>query len=424
MRQFVIHCIALAVLLGACAPGDMTAGASTSTSEVILPTQVAPSAPSPSGVALALTVWVPPDLSPDGPGPAAVLLADRLQAFLDAHPGLRLQVRIKGRSGPAGMMESLAAARTAAPSVLPDLVALDAAELARATAGGIIRPWQDAGTVPETWGLAETVLGSARPAGQVAGLPFAAEADLFAYDTLAYPAAPRTWADLLTANAAFLVPLGDPSATFTLGQYLAAGGTLHEGEGAPALDQLVLQEVLSFYAAARAGGLLPLTARQHEDSQTTGEALFSGRIDAAVVPFSRFAASSQDVVHPVGPWPTADGLGVCFLRTWVWAVTERASAADPLAIDLARWLADPEFSGPWTRALGLIPAGTSALTSWPADDLASLAGLLLNRCSPQPSPEDLALFGPVLRQAVEAALTGALSPEAAAARAVDTLRKP
>jgi hypothetical protein len=66
----------------------------------------------------------------------------------------------------------------------------------------------------------------------------------------------------------------------------------------------------------------------------------------------------------------------------------------------------------------LIPAGESALGTWPEDDLTSLAGLLASRCAPLPSPEDLALFGPILRQAAEAALTGELTPEAAASRAV------
>ena len=408
----------LAALLSACAPGSRATDPATPTPESALSTGAASTLPAPSGTARALTVWLPPDLSPDGTGEAAILLAARLRTFGEAHPGVRLQVRIKGRSGPAGMMQALAAAHEAAPSVLPDLAALDASELASATAGEIIAHWNDASAIPESWQLADSILASSRAGGELAGLPFAAEADLFAYRPTAITDAPRTWADLLTGGTAFLLPLGDPTARFTLGQYLAAGGKLRDADGAPTLDRLALQEVLSFYAAARAGGLLPLTSRQHEDSATTGEALLSGKIDAGIIAFTPFAASTAGDLLPVGPSPTGDGQGACFVRAWTWALTARPSGPEPLAIELARWLADPEFSGPWTRALGLIPAGASALGTWPDDDLTSLAGLLASRCTPLPSPEDAALFGPVLRQAAEAALTGELTPEAAASRAV------
>jgi len=408
----------LAVLLSACAPGSGATDSATFTPESALSTSAASTLPVPSGTARALTVWLPPDLSPDGAGEAAILLAARLQAFDQAHPGVRVQVRIKGRSGPAGMMEALAAAYQAAPSVLPDLAALDASELARATAGEMIALWDDLSAIPESWELADPILASSRAGGGLAGLPFAAEADLFAYRAPAYTNAPRTWADLLTGSTAFLLPLGDPTARFTLGQYLAAGGTLRDADGAPTLDRLALQEVLSFYVAARAGGLLPLTSRQHQDSGTTGEALLSGKIDAGLIAFTPFAASAASDLLPVGPSPTSDGQGACFVRAWTWALAARPSGPEPLAIELAHWLADPEFSGPWTRALGLIPAGASALGTWPEDDLTSLAGLLASRCAPLPSPEDLALFGPILRQAAEAALTGELTPEAAASRAV------
>lgn len=414
----------LAALLSACAPGGLQAAPATTPAGTPFSTGTAPAAPASSGAARSLTLWLPPDLSPDGAGEAAVLIAARLRAFTDAHPGLRLHVRIKGRSGPAGMIEALAAAYQAAPSVLPDLAALEASELAAAAASGMITPWDDIGSVSESWGLAPAILSSARINGKQTGLPFAAQADLFAYRTPAYSDAPRTWTDLLTGTSAFLLPLGDSAARFTLGQYLAAGGTLRDAGGAPALDRSALQEVLSFYTAARAAGLLPLTSRQHDDSSTTGEALLNGKIDAGLIGFAPFAAQAPDDLIPVGPWPTGDGQGACLLSVWTWAALARPTGTEPLVTELARWLADPEFSGPWTRALGWIPAGASALTTWPDDDLASLAGLLASRCAPLPTPEDLALFGPVLRQATEAALTGELSPEAAAARAALAIPRP
>jgi ABC-type glycerol-3-phosphate transport system substrate-binding protein len=418
------YLLLLAVLLSACAPGGLPAAPATSPAGTPLSTGTIPAAPPSSGAARSLTLWLPPDLSPDGTGDAAVLLAARLRAFAEEHPGVRLHARIKGRSGPAGMIEALAAAYQAAPSVLPDLAALDASELARAAADGMLIPLNEASDTPASWELTEAVLASARAGGMLAGLPFAAQADLFAYRAPAYTNAPRTWTDLLTGSTAFLLPLGDPAARFTLGQYLAAGGTLRDADGAPTLDRAALQEILSFYAAARTGGLLPLTSRQHEDSSTTGEALLSGKIDAGLIAYTPFAARTSSDLLPVGPSPTGDGQGACFIHAWSWALVARPAGPEPLAIELARWLANPEFSGPWTRALGFIPAGTSALGTWPDDGLTSLAGLLASRCLPLPTPEDLALFGPILRLAAEAALTGELSPEDAASRAALALPRP
>jgi ABC-type glycerol-3-phosphate transport system substrate-binding protein len=247
----------LAALLSACAPGSRATGPAPSTTEPALSTGAASTLPVPPGTPRALTLWVPPDLSPDGSSEAAILFASRLQAFDQAHPGVRVQVRIKGRSGPAGMAEALAAAYQAAPSVLPDLAALDASELASATAADRIAFWDDVSSIPESWAVAGAILEGSRARGGVAGLPFAAEADLFAYRATAYTDAPRTWTDLLTGSTAFLLPLGDPTARFTLGQYLAAGGRLRDADGAPTLDRLALQEVLSFYVAARAAHLTP-----------------------------------------------------------------------------------------------------------------------------------------------------------------------
>ena len=384
----------------------------------------APDTPAFSSAGRALSIWVPPEFSPDGAGESATLLADRLRAFEASHPGVRVQVRVKGRSGPAGLTETLAAAYQAAPSTLADLVALDGSELAAAYQRQLVIAWQELGTTPETWGWIPPIVEGARSQGKLAGLPFAAQADVFAFQPQAYPSAPRTWADLLTGNGSFLFPAGDPVAAFTLAQYLSVGGTLRDAGGLPSLDVEALQDVLAFYAAARAGGLLPLSSRQHETSAATAEALASGQVGSAVVPIDSIAELEAAGLQTVGPWPTRDGQGTCFVSPWSWAVVARPPAPEPLAIELASWLARPEFTGPWSHALNLLPATDSALAGWPPDGRSALAETLGATCLPLPSPEDLALFGPVLRDAAGATLTGELTPEAAASIASAALARP
>jgi len=374
-----------------------------------------------------LSIWIPPQFSPDGPGEAASLLADRLRGFEASHPGVRIEVRVKGRSGPASLTEALASASQAAPSILPDLVAMDGTELALALERQLVHVWEELGTAPETWGWIAPILDGARSQGKLAGLPFAAEADVFAFQPQAYSSPPHTWADLLTGSGSFLFPAGDPRSAFTLAQYLSVGGTLREAGGSPALDAELLQDVLAFYAAARAGGLLPLSARQHENSSMTAEALSSGQVGAAVVPLSQIAdleSLESGEIQIVGPWPTRDGRGTCFVNSWSWAVVARPAPPEPLSIELATWLARPEFTGPWSHALSLLPATSSALADWPTDATRTLAETLGTTCLPLPAPEDLALFGPVLRDAAGATLTGELAPEVAAALASATVSGP
>jgi ABC-type glycerol-3-phosphate transport system substrate-binding protein len=417
--------ILLAACLGACAPVAVNPAAPGLT-QPIPPTEGAatPVVSTPGTGGRALTLWVPPRLSPDGPNEAAPLLAERLLEFEAAHPNVRVQVRVKAQGGSGGLMVALAAAQQAAPSVLPDLVALDGTDLATAYASGLIAAWDEAGTTPETWNWIASVADGARHNGTLVGLPFAAQADVFAYRPVAYPTPPRSWADTLTGSGSFLFPAGDPWSEFTLAQYLSAGGTLRNAEGVPALDTQALQNVLEFYSAARAGGLLPLSSRLHEDSSTTVEALTSGQVGAAVVPFDRLAELQASEIGVMGPWPSRDGNGTCFVNPWSWAIVDRPVELDPLAIELATWLARPEFAGPWARALNLLPATSDALALWPEDESRLLAESMGSTCLPLPSPEDLGLFGPALRDATGATLTGELTPEEAAAAAAAAISRP
>jgi ABC-type glycerol-3-phosphate transport system substrate-binding protein len=417
--------IALALCLGACAPAASSAATPTAAQVAAsTDTPATPTAPVVEVPGSALTLWVPPPFSPDGPGEAAALLASRLLEFEAAHPGARIEVRVKADSGSASLMVALAAAQQAAPSILPDLVLLNARDLAAAYASGLVAAWESTGTTPEGWNWTSSVAESARSNGLLIGLPFGAEADVFAFRPVAYPTAPRSWADMLTGSGSFLFPAGDPSAQFTLAQYLSVGGTLRDAEGNPALNPQALQDVLEFYSAARAGGLLPLSSRQHENSSTTIDALTSGQVGAAIVSLDQLAKLDAEQTDAIGPWPSRDGSGTCFVDAWSWAIVNRPSAPDPLAVELATWLARPEFTGPWTRALGLLPATSSALALWPDDELRMLAEMMGSACFPLPSPEDLELFGPVLRDATGAVLTGELTPEEAAAAATAAIAGP
>src|SRR5262245_29049238 len=71
-----------------------------------------------------LRVWLPPQFDPNAENDAAKILKKRFDDFEAEHRGVKIEVRIKADEGELGMIDSLTVTNSAAPTVLPDLVAL------------------------------------------------------------------------------------------------------------------------------------------------------------------------------------------------------------------------------------------------------------------------------------------------------------
>ena len=425
MRTSLIHLLAVGSLVLAACGAVPTPGAS--------PTSLRPTASgsppdgAPTGTAnapLRILIWLPPGIEPAPATTAGGLLAERLQAFQQEHPGVSIEYRVKDPSGPAGLLESLTAATQAAPASLPDVIALDALSLTAATLKGLIVPLTGLVDEPYEQGWYGYARSSSTIGGFFFGLPFAADAEVFAYQTAGYPVPPLAWADVLGGPSPFLFPAADPNASFTLAQYLALGGQLLDAAGQPTLDTGLLGEVLSFYASARNATVIPLSARQYASAADTWRVLLAGRARAALTPFSTFLTEPNRAALSAIPLPTRDGAGVCFVNTWSWALVTSDPERQEVAAELLSWLTEPEFLGPWTYALGFLPPTTSALSLWPPGEDVALASQLVTSALPQPSMEFLATFGPPFQEAALAVLEGSLTPDAAASAASLAVRTP
>ena len=96
-----------------------------------------------------LTVWVPPQFDPSANNPAAALLRSQLQEFSQQNGNIQVEVRVKAAAGPGGLLDALAATSTAAPSALPDLVALPRPDLEAAALKGLIYPFDGQSRLPD-----------------------------------------------------------------------------------------------------------------------------------------------------------------------------------------------------------------------------------------------------------------------------------
>jgi ABC-type glycerol-3-phosphate transport system substrate-binding protein len=371
-----------------------------------------------------LTIWLTPTFAPDPSTPAGSLLEERLIAFQQNNPGISVIVRLKDEQGPGGLLETLLTAHNVAPSVLPDVIAIDPIALRSAALKGLLIPLDGLVAQPNSPEWYDYAISTTYDLGSFFGLPFASDAEVLAYKTDRYPEAPSSWSDLLTSSATFIFPAGDPNAAFTLFQYTALDGPLYDDNGMPTLDPVILNDLFTFYHSAHVSGVLPTSIFQHLSPADTWDSLKSEQVSSAVVPLSSFLAEGNSETISAVPLPARTQPGISPTENWSWAIITPDQDLQSLAAELITWLTEPEFLGPWTYALGMLPPTTSSLALWPEDAEAALVSSLVTVAQPRPTAEELATFGPILHTAVEAVVLGRATPNEAAHNALEELRSP
>jgi len=396
---------------------------------------VTPSSPSPTAVSASptpnlstrprgLTLWVPPKLAPDTETPSGAMFAERLQAFRDSHPGLSLDVRVKDRSGPAGLLETLSAARVAAPDAVPDLIALDPITLNTAIVKSLIVPMGDIAPAPSPPEWLPFAIQVSDEDQSYFGLPFASDALAFAYRTDRFETPPLSLQSLLDAAHLFMLPLGDPQASVTLALYQAMQGPLIGDDGQPSLDPTTLARVLAFYASADRTGYLPPSAPQVTTLDDSWQALRDRRVDAAVVPLQTYLLADNRDNLSVIPLPTQGGEGIAYAYPWSWSVAATDPDQQERVKELLAFLSQPAFLGPWTEALGMMPPTTSALDAWTSEADRTAVNRLASVSILAPGAEQTATFGPPLLSAVQTVLVGGGTPDSAALKAAGAVQNP
>lgn len=393
--------------------------------ETVPPTQataLATATPESSSTPDRLILWLSPTLSPNSDSEAGALLRQRLDAFQQAHADIELDIRIKDQEGKGGLLESLSAASVAAPDVLPDVISLDPLSLYTAALKELLVPLDGLLPAPDAPAWYDFAVASARVDGVFYALPFASDSEVLAYRTLQFSNAPRTWADILAGSSPFLFPAGDPNAFFTLAQYLALDGPLSDDIGKPTLDPAPLADILTFYGSAHASGILPASTRQYMTSTETWNALLAERATSAVAPLSAYLKESDFQTFSAAPLPTRNVSGIGFAHTWSWAVVTKEPARQESAVELLDWLMQPEFLGPWTSAMGMLPSTALALAEWPEGQRTALVSDLVTLVRPAPAPDVIIAFGPPLQQAVYDVVGGGTTPSAAALTASQAIK--
>lgn len=386
---------------------------------------ITPEAPTPTSEGpLRLRLWLPPLLSTADENPAGELLHFRLEEFQRRNPNIIIETRVKGESGPGGLLDSLSAASAAAPAALPDLVALPRDLLEAASLKGLLLPYDSLTTSLSDPDWYPFALELAYVQDDIYGLPFAGDAVVQVYRSDQVTETLRSWSSVLEAGQVLLFPAASEQAIFTLLQYQSNGGPFLDEQGRPMLSSAELTEVLAFYQSAAQTGVMPealltqlQTDQQVWDSFNQTNAGLMGTWASSYLRNQNDGISLEIV-------PTADGKSYTLASGWVWALVGRDEQKRRLAVDLAEFLTEAQFLAVWSQAAGYLPTRPSALDRWADGTLKAKLDSIADSAHLLPPTDVRSSLQVPLGQAAVAVLKGQADPVTAAQAAAAGLVTP
>jgi ABC-type glycerol-3-phosphate transport system substrate-binding protein len=337
-----------------------------------------------------------------------------LDEFMTRRPSLHIEVRVKAEDGASSLLNALSTTKSAAPSAMPDLIALSRPDLEAAAAKGLLYPLDGLTDLPEGPDWYPYARQMAHIQDAAFGLPFAGDA--LALVGFRYPL-PSTWTDM-PEETIFVFPAADPQALFTLSLYLSAGGTLQDSQGNTVLNEGVLANILSLYVPGTENDFISPQVINYENNQQVWDAFREQRGNLAVSWTSRFL-SEETTELALAPLPGFETANYTLATGWSWALAGSAPENQPLAIELADFLSESQFLAEWSQAAGYLPTRPSALAPWEDARMQLILTQIAESAILIPSEDLLTSLGPIFNEAVFSVLSGEQLPAEAAQAAVE-----
>jgi multiple sugar transport system substrate-binding protein len=358
-----------------------------------------------------LRVWLPPEFDPNAETEAGQILRERLATFESRRPDLILEVRIKAEEGQSGLLEALFTTQKAAPSILPDLIALPRPALEAAALQGALHPID---------GLSELLddpdwFPYARPLAHIQnsayGLPFSADIFGLAYrPNTEIENAPElpTLESLLAQETQILFAADQPQAELSFCLYTTYNAPLRNEQGQPTLDADALTNLLTFYQSEN----IAVKSTEFETDESLWESFLTQPSFAATVWASEYLERLPADAE-LTPIPAPNGESCALATAWSWALAGSSADLEPAAVELAEYLSDSQFLAAWTSALGSLPPRPTAL-----DETETALHALSLAAQPIPSNDIADFLGEKFRTATMSVLRDQVDPSAAAAEAL------
>jgi ABC-type glycerol-3-phosphate transport system substrate-binding protein len=430
----IYHVVAAFVLLvlavtacSAPAPATPRASRASTPTQPPQPTTVPTAAISAEAGPVKLVWWTPEFLSPQASQPAGSILAGQLQAYSEAQGGkVQVETVRKARYGKGGLLDSLRTAQPVAKTMLPDIVALDTAEVEKAVEAGLLQPLNPLlGT-----GVTENLYPFASEAGlfnkRLYAVQYLADVDHGAYLPAQVAEPPATWKDLIASKLSYLFPLvrtqagssqsssampPESASSAVLSQYLSAGATLGPDRGL-VLEPQPLLRLLTFYADGLKAGVLPAPGQAPADEAAVWNEFSQGRTATAYVGARQFIARG-DTPAEFAAAPGYEGPAPSLADGWALAIVTTDPNRQRAAAELIAWLLKPENAGAWAATDGWLPTSSDALKTLGSGPYWSFLDAQLAQAHSLPAGPDYATTAARIQTAIDAVLTGQSDPAAA-----------
>jgi len=429
VRLRILLCLMIALTLAGCAEVTRTP-----TEVPPLPTSThRPPTPVPTALLevqpmiVTLRLWVPEELNPYGGTPGASVLAQHLADFSDAYPELQIEVVVKKAHGRGGLVDFLRTARDAAPSVLPDLVILDAADLKTAAGSELLQPLDELLSPALAVDRFPFAVEMGQVQTQTMGFVLGVETQHLAYRPDIFESPIVSWTQVISSSQLFLFPAGGDNRVVndaTLIQYMAAGGELSDAEGNPTISKDPLLSVFGFYSDCLSTGVIsPSVVLGITDAAQAWDQFKAGVGGMAVVPSRRYWMEADETMA-FAPVPMRNGNLLSTVQGWTISLVVSDPSRQKLSMLLVDWLIAHDHNAEWTQATGYLPGTRGALQLWSisSTERVKLANIL-NAAKLLPEGEASMVTGIALQEGLEALLKGRAGPEEAVAIAVDSVRR-
>jgi len=394
------------------------------TSVVASPTAAPTSTPEDNPIALSF--WTIEAISPEAEGEVGDFIRNNLRAFERNNPNIEVEVQLKKATGKGGIVDFLRTAKGVAPSVLPDLVLMNAKELNPALTEGLIQPLD--GRLDRS--IVQDLLPAARRMGTVdeklAGVPLDIEMEHLVYNTLVFTDTPMLWTDVLSKEAQYLFPVrginglvNDP----TLSQYFSAGGTFLDDQKAPKIDEGVLRNVLEFYHQGVENGVIDPSILEASTTADIWPIYLQGQSGLSQVSTSQYLTDREllnNTLYAPIPVQNKDNTPVAITHGWTLALVTNDPNRQKAALNLIEWFLSTNNNATWNDINKSIPTRDSAFQQLAGDDpYWVFLTEQLNTARPHPNFPGYDQIGRILQQAVQQVISGDATPEEATATAID-----
>lgn len=441
MRRSIIAYVGgmlLVAAVSACAPGvpaesprglEPTVASATASPEMLVSSRNAESVlqdqaaqatpiPQPTRDPLRIQLWWPDELYPKTDPDAERVLLSQFDGFRQTYATYNLDIRRKRSSGLGGILPTLRTAVPVAPRAVPDLTLMRRTDMIAAATEGLIVPlenWLPAdilnGLVPGTRALGEID-------GVLYGLPYVLNIYHVVYRSSVFDEPLVTFDDVLEAQPEYLFPAGSSATTpvswTLLLQYLAAGGTLVDAAGNPALDRDALLAVLAYYERAVALGIFGPALLEYTQFDVYWDAFEGAEANMVMVDTTTYLKRREDVPNVgLAPVPTHAGEPLTAMDGWMWVLTTQDPDHQRQARAFLSWMMRISQHSTFTETLGMLPSQLGALRLWDDSEYAVFAQDLLATAVIVPAAQRNNAAAAALENALADVLNGMPAEQAA-----------